>query len=128
MDIQFATPQRVRAPQNAVSASVHRRGKHLVLYVRFSRLAVQALNLVAGSIASVGFSSDMTCMAVKWGLQPGDGWVVGDRGDGSMSCTIRVSNIATAAQLTEKFQHAGDFEMAGENTIVLRIDSTTRQG
>lgn len=121
MDIQFASPDNSRAPQNAISTSVHRRGKHLYLYVRLARTTVQALGLTSGTIVSVGFSADMGFMALRWGLGKGEGWSLSDRGDGSMSCSIRVSQLATADRLTEKFQHAGDFEMAGPNTIALRL-------
>jgi hypothetical protein len=126
MDITFAKRSNERASIAPMSASVHRRGKHLYLHVRLARTAAQDLAISEGCYAGVGFSSDRRTLALRWGVDSDQGWAFSRRKDGSMSCSVKIDQFENI-ELTQKFHFAGQYNMIDGNTITLPLSAETRQ-
>lgn len=125
MDITFAKRNNDRAAVAPMSASVHRRGKHLYLHVRLARSAARDLNTGPG-FAGVGFSGDRRFLALRWGVASEGGWAFSQRKDGSMSCSVRIDQFQDI-ELTPKFHFAGAYKSVDANTIVLPLTPENRQ-
>jgi hypothetical protein len=125
MDITFAKRNNDRIAIAPMSASVHRRGKHLYLHVRLARTAAQDLGIAPG-YAGVGFSSDRRFLALRWGVESEGGWAFSQRKDGSMSCSVRIDQFDDV-ELTPKFHFAGAFKAVNANTIALPLTQENRQ-
>lgn len=125
MDITFAKRNNDRAAIAPMSASVHRRGKHLYLHVRLARNAVQDLNISPG-FAGVGFSSDRRFLALRWGVESDGGWAFSQRKDGSMSCSVRIDQFEDV-ELTPKFHFAGAYKAVTGDTVALPLTPENRQ-
>lgn len=125
MDITFAKRNNDRAAVAPMSASVHRRGKHLYLHVRLARSVARDLGIEPG-YAGVGFSSDRRFLALRWGVESDSGWAFSRRKDGSMSCSVRIDQFADV-ELTPKFHYAGAYKSVDAGTIVLPLTTENRQ-
>jgi hypothetical protein len=98
----------------------------MYLHVRLSREAAQKLTVKKGDYVTIGFSSDNRYLAMRWGVPPEGGWLLGGRKDGSLTVSVMTAHIESLS-LTDKFHFGGDFVAVDGNTIALPLTPATRR-